>query len=82
MCSQQAGYTMVAAAAEPGGAGGVECWISTRGEGEPSEVWRLHSDPRLLIVKTVVAGADTLLVVGHAPFHDPAERDTEGRLDA
>eukprot|EP00974_Lingulodinium_polyedra_P000901 84934-Lingulodinium_polyedra.AAC.1 len=37
MCSQQAGYTMVAAAAEPGGAGGVECWISTRGDAEPSD---------------------------------------------
>ena len=60
-------FTRVAAAADPGGSGGVELWINPDLRVDLDSVFVLHSSPRLLVVSLVWESQLACFAVLHAP---------------
>ena len=60
-------FTRVAAAADPGGSGGVELWVNPDLRVDLDSIFVLHSSPRLLVVSLVWESQLACFAVLHAP---------------
>ena len=68
---EQCDYVMVASAADRAGNYGTELWFHRDTGVKLGDIWRLRSEPRLLVVRAIACGIDAIWLAAHAPSGDP-----------